>query len=154
MPAYVVQGSNVYSLTLPPGTCRIDIHEVAPIYTIQQTSSSLTPINEHLPFIRGSAQLVRIVVAKRGQKQTEVLFYYGRVRALTWDPNRLFWSDHSPFMDYSTQKGRAFLRRTHPPPRVAEQKWNHTLPADFDFRWVEIWVFFDESARKPSCCGE
>lgn len=99
----------------------------------------LIAIKEHLPFIRGSAQLVGVVATKRGQKQTEILFYYDRVRALQWDPNRLFWSDHNPFMDYSTQKGRALLRRTHPPPQVAERKWNCTLPADFDFRWAEIW---------------
>lgn len=42
-------------------------------------------------------------------------------------------------MDYSTQKGRAMLRRVHSPPAVAEQKWDRILPIDFDFQWTAIW---------------
>lgn len=42
-------------------------------------------------------------------------------------------------MDYSTQKGRAILRRTHPPPEVAATKWDSILPPDFDFQWGSIW---------------
>jgi hypothetical protein len=84
----------------------------------------------------------------RDQKREPVLFLYGRINDLSWDPCRLFWPDQTSFLDYITAKGRAILRTRHPPFTLAISKWAQVLPRDFQFPWADVWDV--EQARKES----
>jgi hypothetical protein len=89
--------------------------------------------------IAGFPARVRVISVPRGPKKVQVLFFYGRVRDLSFDPARLVWSDKSNLLAYTTQKGRALLCNQHSPPAMAATKWNVILPPDFKFQWAEVW---------------
>jgi hypothetical protein len=82
---------------------------------------------------------VRVQDVMRGPKRKIILLYYRKVRELCWDPGRLQWPGKVQFMHYSTKLGRKLLRKRHPPLQLATRKWNQTLPADFRFRWTNVW---------------
>jgi hypothetical protein len=65
-----------------------------------------------------------------------------------FDPARLSWTNNVPFLDYSTPKGRDYLRRCHAPLQLAASKWNLVLPPTFDFKWGDVWD--PERAKKEA----
>jgi hypothetical protein len=46
---------------------------------------------------------------KEGEEKEEVIFFYGKVTTLPWDPDRWRWGDGGRFLDYTTKKGREIL---------------------------------------------
>jgi hypothetical protein len=130
LPFMVILGK--YILIGITGNQRIAIHlsEEASHYSIQPRSHILQLADYTLAggTVRGFPERVRVVEVKRGQKKTVVMFYYGRIRDLDWDPARVTWSDSTPFMEYSTQKGQELLRNRTTPPNLAQKSWNLILP--------------------------
>ena len=93
---------------------------------------------------------VRIVTIQRGSAKAKIIFFYGRVRTLNWNPNRLYWNNekHTPFMNYSTSLERGLLRNRNGPLEPTSVKWNNLLPPDFVFNWGDIWAA--DRARKEA----
>jgi hypothetical protein len=106
-----------------------------PITTGQRTARN---VDVHHNF-SGVPARVRVQDVLKGPRKNTIFLYYGKVRDLCWDPDRLQWPDRVKFMSYSTKLGRKILRMKHPPLQLATKKWSQTLPADFRFRWNSIW---------------
>ena len=60
---------------------------------------------------------VKVIFINRGPKQegkkNEVLFFYGKVTTLGWDPDIWRWVDGGHFLNYTTKDGRdSIINRT------------------------------------------
>jgi hypothetical protein len=75
----------------------------------------------------------------KGPRKKNIRLFYGKTRDLGWDHARLKWPGNVDFMSYSTKLGRDLLRKRQPPLQLAQRKWQQILPADFRFRWTNIW---------------
>jgi hypothetical protein len=124
-PRFVIQGKSIHLFLIPAQFGSVDLTEAAVVYTIQGYSQTLAEIS-------GIFALVRIVMVQRGQQKTPVHFFYGKIRDLQWDLAKLLWPDGNSLLEYTTQKGRAFLRDRHSS-QLATTKWAAILPPDFNF---------------------
>lgn len=120
-------------------------------YEPQATSGTLTTWQPRIaqelegqPIMQVTSQFdrVKVVGHKRGQRKAEVLFYYGWVDQLNWDPMKVQWTGQmgqTPFMGYTTKLRYDLLREKHVVPNVVEKKWQGILPLCHRLRWNRIW---------------
>lgn len=93
--------------------------------------------------VRGIFRRVRIIEVNKGPKKKSLLFYYGRLDWLNWDPKRLQWPGKqaaTPFMDYNVKLVRDLLREKHIIPNPVERKWQGILPFSHQFKWNTVWA--------------
>ena len=81
---------------------------------------------------------------KRGHKKKEeekeyILFFYGKVASLEWDPDRWRWMDGGRFLNYTTKDGMEVIRNRSPGATRAVDKWQGFLPGNYRFYWSQIW---------------
>lgn len=61
----------------------------------------------------GSFHKVKIIHINRGPQKDgekeEIIFFYGKVATLRWDPERWWWIDEGRFLDYTTKIGIDFV---------------------------------------------
>jgi hypothetical protein len=143
VPNAVIQRRHIPGIPILPQ--RLLVAWTEEFFTVRTQSCTLHPIRavDHgaaVMHIRGYPAQVRVIHTSRGQRKLEVFFFYGRLSDLRFDPGRLTWSDQSPFLDYSTQKGRALLKARHTPPDLAKTKWPMVLSEDFHLNWAEVWT--------------
>ena len=51
---------------------------------------------------------------KGREKKEEIMFFYGKIATLEWDPDRWRWMDGGHFLDYTTKDGRDFIGNRNP----------------------------------------
>jgi hypothetical protein len=129
------------------------ITTVEEFYSVRPHSGTLTHfhaagLGKAVLRVSGFPAQIRIVSTTRGQRKLVVHFFYRRVSDLLFDPARLSWTNNVPFLDYSTPKGRDYLRRRHTPLQLTASKWNLVLPPTFDFKWGDVWD--PECAKKEA----
>ena len=126
----------LYTLTLPiPSKC----------FTVGTYSRCLREWEHPEGEIEGHFHEVKIIYTNRGVKKEgeeereEVIFFYGKVATLSWDPDRWRWGDGGRFLDYTTKKGGDILTsRSQGSSRVAD-KWQGYLPGNYRFQWSQVW---------------
>jgi hypothetical protein len=124
-PRYVVQRKFVTFPPIVPHRHLITTEEE--FYSVRPHSGTLAHSHAAdlgaavLP-VSGFLARIRIVSTTRGQRKLVIHFFYGRVSDLLFDLARLSWTDNVPFLDYSTPKGRDYLRRRHAPLQLAASK--------------------------------
>ena len=93
----------LHNLTLPiPTKC----------YTVGTYSRCLREWEHPEGEVEGFFHEVKIIYTNRGPKkegEEEVIFFYGKVATLPWDPDRWRWGDGGRFLDYTTKNGREIL---------------------------------------------
>ena len=87
----------------------------------------------------GYIGLVRVMEVICGPKQAKILFYYGLVRLLEWNPASVSWPKSCEFMKYSSSVERKLLRSQVQVPTIVEKKWEEILPNSFKLHWAKIW---------------
>jgi hypothetical protein len=106
-------------------------------YIVQSHSLTLSSLPQHLVaaggYITDILHRIRVVSTSRSQRQTLMRFFYGKIVELLFDPVRTQWESYTPFLDYTTQLGKAMLRRRHLLEDLAAKKWSMLLPPNFQF---------------------
>ena len=127
-----------YNLTLP---------FPVPCYTVGTHSRCLRVWERPLGEMDGYFHEVKVIRTYRGPKgkreeekeKEEILFFYGKVATLGWDPDRWRWSDGSRFLNYTTKSGREAIRSRSPGVTGAVEKWQGYLPGNYRFYWSQVW---------------
>lgn len=116
------------------------------IWEVQHVSQTLMPsslnwinLRDGGKKIEGLPVRVRIQEVTRGQKKHPILMYYGRIKDLIFDTQRIRWPNNMTFLQYSTKTGRDILEKRHPPLQLARSKWQGVLADNFKFRWKNTW---------------
>jgi hypothetical protein len=106
--------------------------------------------------MNGSYHKVKIMHTNRGPtrdgEKEEVVFFYGKVVTLGWDPDRWRWADGGHFFYYTTKAGRDSITNRTPGITRAGDKWQGYLPAitnSFGHKWGTLFVV----VRKPPSFG-
>jgi hypothetical protein len=89
--------------------------------------------------IWGVATRVRIVDVVKSLAKKAIKLFYGQIQNLPWDPAKFRWNRSTPFMKFTTKSGREALKKRHVIPNVAVKKWSGILPANFKFKWKNVW---------------
>jgi hypothetical protein len=115
LPSVVFQGKSLPDIMIDGCHTMVALIRVPEAMVPQPQSRTLFPIATKLLDSSishyGIIHQVRILPCVRGQRKRPVLFFYGKVTDLCFDPSRLKWSDQSSLLDYSTQRGRTLLRK-------------------------------------------
>lgn len=82
---------------------------------------------------------LRVQETSRGQKKLPVLMYYGKIKELIFDPQRIRWPNQKPFLQYTTKMGREILAKKHPLLQLAQSKWQGVLNVNYKFSWNNTW---------------
>lgn len=107
------------------------------------------PTRVSRPNLGRRLRVVRVVPIQRRQRKTRILFYYGRVDQLEWDPKLYTWSDTTPLMAYTAAFGRILLKSKHVVPAVVPTKWQDILHANYLVKWLNVWD--KEPTKKKRC---
>ena len=152
MPMVVCQAAEQFHPVLGPG-----IHAIpssVPIYEVRQPLATLSEISfstwletarydqrgdDVVNELIGVVRRVRVVIVKRGPKKSIILFYYGKVRDLDWDLERLQWVDGVPLMEFTSKIGRKMLFKLHSAPSVVATKWFWVLSPTYRLQWLNPW---------------
>ena len=76
---------------------------------------------------------------KRKGKREEIIFFYGKLASLGWDPARWRWINGGYFLDYTTKDGRDTILNRSPGTSRAVEKWQGYLPGNYKFYWSQVW---------------
>ena len=106
------------------GASLVEIPQKTKMYIVNKVSCTLepTPLEQRMLIamwddrgdnlvnkVFGYVGRVRMYAVKRGQRKVTILFYYGLVCKLYWDPERFRWPKGKVFMNYTLQLGRDIL---------------------------------------------
>lgn len=75
---------------------------------------------------------------KKG-KIKEVVFFYGKMATLGWDPDCRRWVDGLCFLNYTTKFGRDFVINRNLGITCVAEKWQGYLPGKYRFYWLQVW---------------
>jgi hypothetical protein len=79
-------------LIIPLGRGTIELSEAVEVFTVCTQSMMLEPVGlseGYMSALIGHVMKVRVILTSRGQKKLQVLFFYGKIAELAWDPARL-----------------------------------------------------------------
>ena len=110
----------LHKVTLPiPSNC----------FTVGTYSRCLREWEHSEGEIDGHFHKVKIMHTSRGPKQEgeedreKVIFFYGKMATLPWDPDRWRWGDGGCFLDYTTKNGREIFSSRNLGATRAADKW-------------------------------
>lgn len=109
----MLRGQYIYLLLLPIGHGTSDLSKDTEVFLVSSQFQNLQTISladEYFLFLTCYVDIVHIIATTKGQRKTPVLFFYGKLRELTWNLGHILWADHSGLPDYSMAKGRAILK--------------------------------------------
>jgi hypothetical protein len=138
-PLRVTQGTSFPSARLGSHLQVLPIPADSDLFTVLPKSRTLSPALLIPRKIQAFVERTCVVQVFRGPQKLKILLFYGRTHDLSWDPNRLQWSNDKPIMEYSTKMGREFLRALRPIPNIPQLRWSDNLPAGFTFRCKANW---------------
>jgi hypothetical protein len=123
-----------YTVTLPfPVQC----------YTVGTYSRCLREWEQPLGEMEGFFHKVKIIHTNRGPKKEgekePIIFFYGKLATLGWDPDRWRWIDGGYFLDYTIKAGREAISNRNPGSTRARDKWQGYLPSNYRFFWSQVW---------------
>ena len=75
---------------------------------------------------------------KEVEDKEKIIFFYGKVTSLEWDPDRWRWMDGSRFLNYTTKDGRETISNRNPSATRTADKWQEYLPGNYRFYWFQI----------------
>ena len=112
-----------------------------PCYTVGTYSRCLRVWEHPLGEMDGFFYEVKVIRTYRGPKdkgeeekyKEEIIFFYGKVATLGWDPDRWRWSNGSHFLNYSTKSGREAIVNRNLGVTRAVEKWQGYLPGNYRF---------------------
>ena len=114
-----------------------------PCYMVGTHSRCLRVWERPLGEIEGYFHKVKIIRTKRGPtkegEREEIIFFYGKLATLGWDPDRWRWIDGGHFLDYTTKGGRDAIINQNAGTTRAAVKWQGYLPGNYKFYWSQIW---------------
>ena len=88
------------------------------VFTVGTHSHCLRLWEHPLGEIEGFFYKVKVVHTNRGPKREgkieEIIFFYGKLASLGWDPDRWRWMDGGQFFDYTTKDGRDSIIKRNP----------------------------------------
>ena len=98
-----------YKLTIPiPTQC----------YTVGTHSRCLRTCDRPNGEVEEIFYMVKVIHTNRGPKkegeQDEIIFFYGKLAFLRWDPDRWRWMDGGRFLNFTTKDGREFITNNNP----------------------------------------
>jgi hypothetical protein len=141
-PAFILRCATVYTPILLQ---RYNIFHPLPVqcFTIGKHSRCLRTWENPSGRMNGSYHKVKIIRTNRGPTKDgvkeEVVFFYGKVATLGWDPDRWRWADGGHFLDYTTKAGRDSITNRTPDITRAGDKWQGYLPGNYRFFWSQVW---------------
>ena len=87
--------------------------------------------------LEGFFHKVKIIHTNRGPKKEgkreEIIFFYGKLATLGWDPDKWRWIDGGRFLNYTTKDGRDNILNMNPGATQAADKWQGYLPGNYRF---------------------
>ena len=114
-----------------------------PCFKVGQHSRCLRAWENPQGEFEGFFHRVKIMYTHRGPKREgkreEIIFFYGKVATLEWDPDRWKWIDGGKFLDYTTKDGRINILNRNPGTTRAGDKWQGYLPGNYRFHWLQVW---------------
>ena len=123
----------------------ISLHLPAKCYTVGTYSRCLREWKHPIGEREGHFHEVKVMFTNRGAKKEgeeereEVIFFYGKVASLSWDPDRWRWGDGDKFLDYTTKGGREIITSRNQGVTRAADKWQGYLPGNYRFQWSQVW---------------
>jgi hypothetical protein len=148
IPTVVFQGQVFPNYVISQDVQTLVFDDTQGCFTVMPQSKVLLPASEVQQVDRrrgrrreyiGTPARVRVQSVAKGPRKKTILFYYGKIRELTWDPAKLKWPEGVEFLHYSTKLGRKLLQQRQPPLQLLRRKWSEALPGDFRFQWSTVW---------------
>ena len=107
-------------------------------YTIGTHSRCLSVWERPLGELEGYFHIkVKVIHTDRGPKKEgekeKIIFFYGKLATLGWDPDRWQWIDKDHFLNYTTKDGRNSIINRNPGTTRAAEKWQGYLPGNYRF---------------------
>jgi hypothetical protein len=93
--------------------------------------------------MEGFFHKLKIIHINRGPKKDgekdEIIFFYGKMATLGWDPDQWWWIGEGHFLDYTTEDGHDSIINRNPGTTRAADKWQGYLPGDYKLYWLQVW---------------
>ena len=141
-PVFVLRCSTDYT---PNCLQRYNVFLPLPVkcFTVGKYSRCLREWKEPRGEATGFYHKVKIIHTNRGPtvdgEREEVVFFYGKLATLGWDPDRWRWIDGGKFLNYTTKDGREAITNRNPGTSRAGDKWQGYLPGNYKFFWSQVW---------------
>lgn len=88
---------------------------------------------------------VKIVHTTRVKEKQEIIFFYGKMATLGWDPDWWQWVEGYQFFNYTTKFGRMWVITRNLGINRGADKWQGNPQGTYMFYWSWVW--------DPTCSG-
>lgn len=76
---------------------------------------------------------------QKTNQNTPILFFYGPIQQLNFDPHQYSWPGGTPLLQFSAQLAREWMRNPEEPVDLSRSKWWGILPRNSNVDWQDTW---------------